>query len=153
METLWVRKDLLEKAGLEPPTTYDELLAAAKALTQDTNGDGNIDIYGIGLPVGSDGATDARFTNFLFENCGDYFDKQGNLAFNKPQVLDAIKRYIELVQYAPPDVTGWSWFDGMDALLAGRLPCTPMVGAWVCAWKAPTPRCVPTQRSLCYRWG
>lgn len=126
--TLWTRTDLLNDAGLEPPTTYEELLAAAKAMTKDTNGDGNIDVYGIGLPVGSDGATDARFTNFLYQNCGDYFDKQGNLAFNKPQVLDAVKRYVELVQYAPPDVTGWSWFDGMDAFLAGKIAMHPYGG-------------------------
>jgi multiple sugar transport system substrate-binding protein len=126
--TLWTRKDLLDKAGLQPPTTYDELLAAAKAMTQDTDGDGNIDIYGIGLPVGSDAATDARFNNFLYENCGDYFDKQGNLVFNKPQVLDAVKRYVELVKYAPPDVTGWSWFDGLDAFLAGKIAMHPYGG-------------------------
>ena len=97
-------------------------------MTKDTDGDGDIDIYGIGLPVGSDGATDARFTNFLFENCGDYFDKQGNLVFNKPQGLEAVKRYIELIQYAPPDVTGWSWFDGLDAFLSGKIAMHPYGG-------------------------
>jgi len=128
VHALWVRKDLLAKAGLEAPTTYDELLATAKALTQDTNGDGNIDIYGIGLPVGPDGATGDRFTNFVYENCGDYFDKQGNLVFNKPQVLDAVKRYVELTQYAPPDVTGWSWFEGLDAFLSGKVAMHPYGG-------------------------
>jgi multiple sugar transport system substrate-binding protein len=126
--TLWVRTDLLAEADLETPTNYDELLAAAAAMTQDIDGDGSIDIYGIGLPVGSDGATDARFSNFVFENCGDYFDKQGNLVFNKPQVLDAVKRYVDLIQYAPPDVTGWSWFDGLDAFLSGKVAMHPYGG-------------------------
>jgi ABC-type glycerol-3-phosphate transport system substrate-binding protein len=126
--TLWVRDDLLQEAGVEAPKTYEELLAAAEALTKDTDGDGDIDIYGIGLPVGPDGATGDRFTNFVYENCGDYFDKQGNLVFNKPQVLDAIKRYIELTKYAPPDVTGWSWFDGLDAFLSGKIAMHPYGG-------------------------
>ena len=41
------RKDLAKKAGLQPPKTWAELIAAAKALTMDTNGDGRPDIYGI----------------------------------------------------------------------------------------------------------
>ena len=119
--TLWVRTDLLSEAGLEPPTTYNELLEAAEALTKDN-------IYGIGLPVGPDGATGYRFNNFVYQNCGDYFDTQGNLVFDKPQVLEAVKRYVELVQYAPPDVTGWSWFDGLDAFLSGRIAMHPYGG-------------------------
>jgi ABC-type glycerol-3-phosphate transport system substrate-binding protein len=43
---LWVRKDLFEAAGLEYPKTFEELLVAAEKLTQDTNEDGQIDIYG-----------------------------------------------------------------------------------------------------------
>ena len=32
---LWCRKDLFDKAGLKLPTTYDEFLAAVKALNKD----------------------------------------------------------------------------------------------------------------------
>ena len=126
--TLWVRKDLFEKAGLEFPKTYDELLAAAKALTQDTDGDGKIDIYGIGLPAGPDGATTARFVNFVYQNCGDYFDKEGNLVFDQPQVLEAVKRYVALLEYSPPGYTGWSWFDGLNAFMAGKVAMHPYGG-------------------------
>ena len=41
------RKDLADKLGFKPPKTWADLLANAKALTHDTNGDGSIDIYGI----------------------------------------------------------------------------------------------------------
>jgi multiple sugar transport system substrate-binding protein len=126
--TLWVRRDLFEAAGLELPTTYDELLAAAEALTQDTDGDGNIDIYGIGIPAAADGATEARFVSFVYQNCGDWFDKQGNLVFDNPNVLDALNKYVELLQYAPPDVTGWSWYDGITAYTAGKIAMHPYGG-------------------------
>ncbi len=44
-------KTLLEQAGIVPPTiahpwTWDDLRAAARALTRDTNGDGRVDTYG-----------------------------------------------------------------------------------------------------------
>ncbi len=126
--TLWVRTDLLEEAGLEIPTTYDELLAAAEALTQDTNGDGRIDIYGWGSPAAANGATWLRFNNFVYMNCGDYFDKEGNLVFDNPNVLKALKRYVALLEYAPPDVTGWSWFDGIIAMTAGTTAMHPYGG-------------------------
>ncbi len=43
--------DMLEAAGLEPPSNdwdYDEYLQYLQKMTQDTNGDGQIDIWGIG---------------------------------------------------------------------------------------------------------
>ena len=126
--TLWVRNDQLKEVGLKAPTTYDELMAAAKAMTRDTNGDGKVDIYGMGLPAGPDQATSTRLWPFIYQNCGDYFDKEGNLVFDKPQVLEAIKRYIALLQYSPPGITSWSWFDGLDAYTAGKIAMHPYGG-------------------------
>ncbi|MFQ6099125.1 MAG: ABC transporter substrate-binding protein, partial [Armatimonadota bacterium] len=50
---LFYNKDLFDKAGLAYPTsdwTWDDYLAAAKALTQDTDGDGRVDQYGTVVP-------------------------------------------------------------------------------------------------------
>lgn len=126
--SLWVRKDMLEEAGLEPPKTYDELLAAAKALTKDTNGDGTIDVYGIGLPGGTGLATTSRFAAFLYQNCGDWYDDDGNVVFDQPQVREAIEKYVELMKYSPPDAASWNWGEGIDAYLAGKIAMHPYGG-------------------------
>jgi putative aldouronate transport system substrate-binding protein len=48
-EGLVIRKDWLDKLGLEPPTTLDELLQVAQAFTeQDPDGNGQDDTYGVG---------------------------------------------------------------------------------------------------------
>ncbi|MDR1533618.1 MAG: sugar ABC transporter substrate-binding protein [Planctomycetota bacterium] len=46
---LYYRQDLFEKYNVKVPTNKDEFLAAAKALTLDTDGDGRTDLYGFGL--------------------------------------------------------------------------------------------------------
>lgn len=46
---LFYNRDMFDAAGVDYPTadwTYDDLMAAAKSLTADTNGDGKIDQYG-----------------------------------------------------------------------------------------------------------
>lgn len=52
---LYYRTDMFAELGLNPPATCDEFRAAAKALTQDTNGDGQIDVYGFGFRGGRGG--------------------------------------------------------------------------------------------------
>jgi putative aldouronate transport system substrate-binding protein len=48
-EGLVIRKDWLDKLGLEPPTTLDELFEVAQAFTeQDPDGNGQDDTYGVG---------------------------------------------------------------------------------------------------------
>ncbi len=57
-----------EAAGLAgPPTTSEELIEMAKALTVDTNGDGAIDQYGFAFPTVTHAGVENMATSFLFE--------------------------------------------------------------------------------------
>jgi multiple sugar transport system substrate-binding protein len=111
---LWVREDLLSQAGLPLPTTYEELLHAAQVLT-------NGDVYGMALPAGQNGATVNYFSTFLWQNGGDYFSCDGQVTFGEPQVLEALKRWAALAQYAPPGYTTWSYIEQIDAFVSGRV--------------------------------
>ena len=50
---IYYRRDLLAEAGIDPAgiKTWDDLVAAAKALTVDKDGDGRIDVWGFGMPL------------------------------------------------------------------------------------------------------
>lgn len=52
---LYYRPDMFAELGLEVPTTCEEFRDAAKALTRDTDGDGQIDVYGFGFRGGKGG--------------------------------------------------------------------------------------------------
>ncbi len=82
---LEINTDMFDKAGLKAPTTWDELSAAAKALTTK-------DVTGIALP-----ADMARYLAFIYQAGGaltdDAFTKS---TVNSPEVLTAIKYYTGL---------------------------------------------------------
>jgi len=118
---LWVRKDLFEQAGLPLPTTYDEVLTAAKILT-------NNQTYGIALPAGQNIATVNYFSTFLWQNGGDYFTCDGQVAFGEPQALEAIRRWQALTQYAPPGFTTWGFPEQIDAFINGRVAMAMYAG-------------------------
>ena len=52
---VYYRPSLMELAGIEVPTTYEELLEAIEALTMDLDGDGITDVYGFGMRGGPGG--------------------------------------------------------------------------------------------------
>jgi multiple sugar transport system substrate-binding protein len=57
-----------EAAGIAgPPTTSDELIDVARALTADTNNDGVVDRYGFVFPTVSHPGVETTATSFLFE--------------------------------------------------------------------------------------
>jgi len=111
---LWVRTDLLRQAGLSVPKNYDQLLNAAQTLTKDNT-------YGIALPAGQNIATVNYFSIFLWQNGGDYFTCDGNVAFGEPPALGAVKRWAALAQYAPPGYTTWGYREQIDSFLNGRV--------------------------------
>ncbi|WP_406064230.1 sugar ABC transporter substrate-binding protein [Streptomyces sp. NBC_01077] len=78
---LYYRKSALAKAGITPPTTFDGLVSAAKALsTKKTKG----------LFVGNDGLGDSG-SLAVFSNGGDLVTPDGKVAFGSAQALEALK--------------------------------------------------------------
>ena len=97
------RKDLAAKAGLKPPRTWADLLANAKALARDTNGDGKIDIYGITVP-GDNLFINIMLGELIKANGGALFDKANKPMVTDKRMIEVLKFWRELVKYAPP---GW----------------------------------------------
>jgi multiple sugar transport system substrate-binding protein len=119
------RKDLFEKKGIKKtPRTWDDLLTAAKALTEDLDGDGKIDRYGIVLPLKRDYAVSTMFLSFLWGNGGNVLDKQGNVVFNSPETVQTMKFFKELYRYAPPGVTDYSWLQLIETYTQDKAAIT-----------------------------
>jgi multiple sugar transport system substrate-binding protein len=107
---LYYRTDLFDAAGLQPPTTFEEWLEAARILTQDTDGDGRVDQYGIAL-VGGIPENYFAFTPILWANGGDYFDENNNIVFDSEEAIEALEFWGELSKFAPPGVSNTRWSD------------------------------------------
>jgi multiple sugar transport system substrate-binding protein len=110
------RKDLLEKAGIAPPTTVEELKAAAAKLNDPANG-----IYGIGLRGGrGSGANVWRWMPYFRGYGGEWF-VDGKPAFNSEAAVKATQDYLELFKYSPPGTQTGNWDESTGAFMAGSV--------------------------------
>lgn len=67
-------KDMFREVGLDPdnpPTTREELIEAAKLLTRDTDNDGTIDVYGVGMPANNASHVTFRLLPEIIANGGE----------------------------------------------------------------------------------
>lgn len=119
---LYFRKDLLEEAGLEPPKNYEELMAAAEALTQDTDGDGRIDVYGFAMR-GKELEIQHDYLQVLYAMGGSVLsdDNQTCTGDQEPSV-QTIQLFADLYQagYVAPDTLAWGRDDMIAAMQQGR---------------------------------
>lgn len=114
-ETLFYRKDLFAQAGLQPPTTLEELEAAAKKLNDPANG-----IYGI-VSRGQRGAAVTQFSSYLYDYGGDFI-KDGKCVLDTPAAIKAIQYYGKILHdYGPPGVTNMSWPQAQALMASGKV--------------------------------
>ncbi|PAZ15579.1 ABC transporter substrate-binding protein [Streptomyces sp. SA15] len=78
--TLMIRKDWLKKLGLEAPTTWQEMLDVAKAFaTEDPDGDGKADTYGMVAPGSAQNGYTAWWgASFLWQGGAKIIEPDGN---------------------------------------------------------------------------
>lgn len=120
----WIRTDVFAQKGLAVPDpkkgwTWDECLSAASKASVDSNSDGTIDIYGIGLPASKQLVTDYWMFETMWTNGQAFFDKDLNVVCDTPYTAQALEYYDKLLDYAPPGKIEWGWYDVVDAFANG----------------------------------
>jgi multiple sugar transport system substrate-binding protein len=115
---LFYNKAMFKEAGLEPPTTWEEMTAAAKALTK---ADGSV--WGISFPGAA--YTSAVHQAFILgrQHGADPFDADGKPTFATEQQVAGIKQYTDLWQDGlinPSDVQLTNVTESSQAFAAGK---------------------------------
>ncbi|PJE28811.1 carbohydrate ABC transporter substrate-binding protein, CUT1 family [Pseudooceanicola antarcticus] len=103
-KALYWNKDLFAEAGLDPetpPATWDDVIAAAKAVTENT------DAAGFGLVAKTFDNTMHQFLHWVYTNNGQVIDDEGNIVLDSPEVLAALEAYKTLVPYSEEGPTAY----------------------------------------------
>jgi multiple sugar transport system substrate-binding protein len=116
-QLLVYRKDLFEAAGLEAPTTYDAVLAAAEALDSS-------DVAGfVGANVAGDAFTEQTFEQIGLGNNCQLVDDSGEVTFDSDECIKALDFYGQLQQdfsvsgAQDVDTTRAQYFAGKAAMI------------------------------------
>jgi multiple sugar transport system substrate-binding protein len=122
---LWYNKQLLADAGIEPPTNWDELRAAAESLTKDG-------VYGILVTGSKSHVTQHGLYSLMLSNGGDIVDRETGekIIFDQPETVEALQFYKDLAQFSPPGSMGYDRPEAQAAMTTGRIAMF-IYGAWL----------------------
>lgn len=114
-QALYYRTDLLEAAGLEVPTTLDELEAAAKTISEQNPG-----VAGF-VARTQKAAAVTQFSSFLYSFGGDFQDG-GDASVDTPEAVEAYEYYGRMLhEYGPENIsTDMSWPEAMAVFTQGN---------------------------------
>jgi multiple sugar transport system substrate-binding protein len=114
------RKDLFDAAGLKPARTWDEFAAAAKKLHSDK-------VAGCSF-IGANDASLALvdwYTRFITTGgvlmTGDPNGKDFRPKVNSPEGIGALQLMIDILPYAPKNVTQYGFSENVDGFSAGKI--------------------------------
>ncbi|MBZ0296163.1 MAG: substrate-binding domain-containing protein [Anaerolineae bacterium] len=111
----YYRKDWFDEAGIEPPTTFDEFLEAAIAMTDAENGR-----YGFGMRGGDGGQ---GFVVAMLEAFGSPIVVDGQPAIDRDLAIEAIQWYSDLYTVhgvVPPSAPSDSYRQIMEGFKTGQ---------------------------------
>jgi len=113
VQGIWYRADWFKDAGLDPPSTWDSILKAAKAFYKPQENQ-----YGILVGTSAENYSEQCFTHFALSNGAAEFNSKGELIFNSKEMLETLEYYAELAKYNPPGPQTWR---ARDYYLQGKM--------------------------------
>lgn len=114
---MYVNTDILEAAGAEIPTTWDELKAACEKIKEY-----DPEIYPWGIDMTTDEGQ-AAFAYYTWNNGGGFVDENGEWTLNSEKNVEAIQYAIDLVNagLTNSDPANDTRYDLQDMFCAGKL--------------------------------
>ena len=115
---LYYNADILAEAGVEVPTTFEELTAACQKIIDHFGGE----VYPWGIDMTTDEGQ-AAFAYYTWNNGGGFVDDDGNWTLNSAENVAAIEYAIDLVKsgYTNTDPATQTRYDLQDLFGAGKL--------------------------------
>ncbi|WP_347278001.1 ABC transporter substrate-binding protein [Alkalinema sp. FACHB-956] len=126
---LFYRPSLFKAAGITTlPTTWQELRSVAQQLTQDTNGDGQLDRHGILLPLGKGEWSVFMWLPFFWSAGGELIDN-GKVTVNSSGEIAALQFWQDLIQDGSAILSQPERGYELDQFLAGKV-AMQLTGPW-----------------------
>ena len=120
---LFFRKDILEKAGVSAPKSYEDVLAAAKAIK-----DKGILQFPLAAADKPGWDLGAEFVNIYLGEGGDFFEpRTATLAINNPKGQATLKLMKDLSAYMAPDFLSYDADEIKAVYLSGKVA---MMDGW-----------------------
>lgn len=98
---IWYKRSLFEEKGLQPPTTWENILKAAETLNDPDNKN-----YGIVFATEESDFTEQTFSSFTGSINYQLFNAEGKPEFNNSQMKELLDFYKELNVYNLPGSNG-----------------------------------------------
>lgn len=111
---LFYRSDLYRSAGLTPPTTLEELQAAAGKLTTG-------DRAGIAMQPQKGYKIFEEWGNYLLAAGGSIQDESGRVTLDSPEAREALQTYIDVYNASAPDNSlNWAFDEAIRSATSGQ---------------------------------
>ncbi|MBM3431340.1 MAG: extracellular solute-binding protein, partial [Bacteroidetes bacterium] len=110
---MWLRKDLMQQAGIaSTPTTWDELRDACRRMQRGG-------IFGAPLPYARNSMTSLIFICFVHGAGGRIFTPDLQVDINNDAFRNALEFYRAMRELCPPGATNYSWGESLTAFVSG----------------------------------
>jgi multiple sugar transport system substrate-binding protein len=132
-QLFFYRRDLLEKHHLNEPATWEDVLSAAKTISESetTGAPGGGKVYGYVMRAAQGNAAVADFMPIFWAFGGEMFDSSGQPAVNSAEGIAALKFMIELGKYSPPGYASFNADEVGAHLLQGTAAMSINWPAWI----------------------
>lgn len=119
---LFYNKEIMERNGVEPPTTWAELNAATQQITEAESGNGVHGLALMGAPVPI--LVISTFANRLTNFGGGFLDDDGNPTLSTEAAYAAAANMQEVAPYCTPTPAEVGFTEALNAFIGGRAAMT-----------------------------
>jgi multiple sugar transport system substrate-binding protein len=132
-QLFFYRKDIFEKHGLKEPATWDDVLAAARTISErePAGAPGGGKMHGYVMRAAQGNAAVADFMPIFWAYGAEMFDEGGKPTVNSPEGIAALKFMLELGKYAPPGYASFNADEVNAHLLQGTAAMSINWPAWI----------------------
>jgi multiple sugar transport system substrate-binding protein len=138
-QLFFYRKDILQKYNLKEPATWDDVLAAARTISEKESAtDAGGRMYGYVMRAAQGNAVVADFMPIFWAFGAEMFEAQGRAVVNSPEGIAALRFMLELGKYAPPGYQSFNADEVSAHLLQGTAAMSINWPAWISAFSDPS---------------